>query len=776
MKPIKSILLLAGILIMSVKGYSQIPAFVFDVTANQCFTYSPTPNSYTLDSVVVVSPPANGTITAGNNTFVYCPLQGFTGYDTAEVFACITNGGLVLTCDTFDVVFNVSINCAMPVTLVQDSGICAGGNRSYMAIPAGNAPYTYLWSDGTTSASACELNPGLGVCVTVTDANGCTGNACSSNNGCGLVVVVTQSPNGCGLVGPSLTATVTGGTPPYTYYWSNNQNTATICNLTPGTYFLSVVDAQGCVTAETYTIQGTGSCYFSYNYPSMNGTEFLFTPGYDSSYIATSFVWNFGDGNISTQPNPVHIYAAPGLFYVTMNVYYSNGDSCSFTQSVYAMDDSLNYPMCQAYFYYYMDSGLTSSYQFVDYSSYTPISWLWDFGDGTTSTLQNPAHSYNSQGTWNVCLTTTDANGCSSSMCQQISNIPVQDLQAFLYHQTSTTPGFPIWVYLGYYNAGTLLMNGTLTYRYPAGTTVNATSQTPASHDVANRLLTFNIASSLPGSSEYIYIDLTASVSLPLGTLSEDTLWVEPITGDATPADNIAIVQDTVVGSWDPNDKAVSPKGVGSQGIVPLSTNKLSYRIRFQNTGTAPARDVVIRDVINANIDLSTVKVSGASHPHTVELIGSQLVVTFANINLPDSGADYEASQGYIDVHVNLKPGLALGTQITNTAGIYFDFNEPVITNTVVNTLGEFVSGIATTPTFEFAMLPNPASNQVTLRGEFEKGAAFELMNQLGQVVISGPVMANTTTVDVADLTNGMYLLRIKSGEKAAVQKLVISR
>jgi|GEM_PF-4620849 len=131
MKSFKNIVLLAGILIMSVKAYSQIPAFVFDVTANQCFTYAATPNSYTLDSVMVVTPPLHGTLTAGNGTFVYCPQQGFTGYDTAEVFACILNGGFVLTCDTLDIVFNVSINCAMPVTLVQDSGICAGGNRSH---------------------------------------------------------------------------------------------------------------------------------------------------------------------------------------------------------------------------------------------------------------------------------------------------------------------------------------------------------------------------------------------------------------------------------------------------------------------------------------------------------------------------------------------------------------------------------------------------------------------------------------------------------------------
>ncbi|HLP52479.1 MAG TPA: PKD domain-containing protein [Chitinophagales bacterium] len=774
MKPFKNILLLIGILVLSLKGYSQIPAFVYEVDMNQCFTYSTTPNSYSLDSITIVTPPANGTLTENDSVFVYCPNQDFVGSDTAHVFACIQGGGMLWGCDTVEIVFNVTNNCAVPVTLVQDSGICPGGNRSYMVIASGMAPYAYLWSDGSAAGSACELNPGMGICVTVTDANGCTGNACTSTNGCNLNAVITHSPNGCGAVGDALIANVTGGTAPYTYYWSNNSTNSTICGLTPGTYFLSVVDAQGCVTAATYTIQGTGGCSFTYSNNPVQTGEFYFSPYVDSLYVPVLWNWTFGDGTTSQQQDPTHVYTTPGYYNVIMFVSYSNGDSCSYSAYVYVADDSINFPACQAYFSNYLDANGT--YHFVDYSSYNPISWLWSFGDGTSSTQQNPTHTYNSQGAFTVCLTTTDANGCSSNTCQQVSNIPVQDLQAFLYHQSSTTPGFPVWVYLGYYNAGTILMNGTLEYRYPAGTTVNATSQAPLSHDVANRLLTFSITGSVPGSSDYIYIDLQADANLPLGSLSEDTLWANPVAGDATPADNVALVQDTVTGSWDPNDKAVSPKGKGDFGIVPLETNVLSYRIRFQNTGTAPAHDVIIRDALSNHIDLSTVKVTAASHAHTFEMIGNQLVVSFANIMLPDSGADYEASQGYIDVRVKLKPNLALGTQVFNTAEIYFDFNEPVITNTVTNTLGQLVSGIEAIESLEFAMLPNPASTQVTVRGDFDKNATFELMNQLGQTLLTGPVNANNTTLNVADLSSGIYLVRIKNGTQSAVQKLVITR
>lgn len=782
MKPIKNLLLLACVLLIAVKGYSQYPqSFQFQVHMNECYTDSSvTPNGYTLDSLYVIQPPLNGILTNSPQPFTYCPNQNFIGVDSAQVFACISNGGFVISCDTVTLVFLVDYYCNVQLTVQQNNNVvCAGGNRGYEALVSGGTPpYSYVWSDGANTITDCEVSPGQNLCVTVTDAMGCGTSACNNANGCNIDVAITQTANGCGVVGTSLTANVTGGTAPYLYYWSNNANSATICNLTPGTYFLSVMDAQGCVAAATYTVVGIGGCYFTYQ--ALNPVvpnRLTFYAQTDSAYFGTAWRWTFDDGTGSVVQNPTKNYNTPGYHYVGMTVYYGNGDSCTYGGFAYVTGDSTNYLQCQANYFYYLDTAQSNTYHFADYSSYNPVTWDWDFGDGSAaSTLQNPVHTFASQGNWNVCLTTTDANGCINTTCQQVSNIPTQDMVAYLYHQTSTTPGFPIWVFVGYYNAGTVMVSGTITYRYPEGTTVNATSLTPISHDVANRLLTFSYTNAMPGTSNDIYIDLTASPTLQLGVLSEDTVWVDPVAGDVTPENNIALVADSVTGSWDPNDKAVSPKGTGSHGIVPISTNRLSYHIRFQNTGSAPAHDVVIRDVIDNNIDLSSVKVTGASHAHTVEMIGSQLVVTFANILLPDSGADYEASQGYIDVIAQLKPNLTLGTQVFNTAGIYFDFNEPVITNTVVNTLGDFVSGITNLPAFEFAMIPNPASSQVILRGEFEKGASYELMNQLGQVVTAGVITANTTTVNVTDLTSGIYLVRVKSGDKAAVQKLVIAK
>ncbi len=136
--------------------------------------------------------------------------------------------------------------------------------------------------------------------------------------------------------------------------------------------------------------------------------------------------------------------------------------------------------------------------------------------------------------------------------------------------------------------------------------------------------------------------------------------------------------------SYDPNDKSVSPAGVGPTHRVDPGT-PLTWLVRFQNTGTDTAFTVVIRDTLSAALDISTLRVTAASHPYTVGLEGAAqpvLVVHFANILLPDSLTNEPASHGFVQFTMAPLPGLDLGTEVHNTADIYFDFNSPIITNT----------------------------------------------------------------------------------------------
>lgn len=141
--------------------------------------------------------------------------------------------------------------------------------------------------------------------------------------------------------------------------------------------------------------------------------------------------------------------------------------------------------------------------------------------------------------------------------------------------------------------------------------------------------------------------------------------------------------------SYDPNDKLADPIGFGEFGAVDLSTEHIDYTIRFQNTGNAAAVTVVLRDTLPPEADLSRLTLLGYSFAPTDLRVDSGRVFTarLQGIMLPDSANDPLGSQGFLSFRMGLLPGLPHLTPITNTAGIYFDFNPPIVTNTTLHTL-----------------------------------------------------------------------------------------
>ncbi|MEL6804634.1 MAG: PKD domain-containing protein, partial [Bacteroidota bacterium] len=163
---------------------------------------------------------------------------------------------------------------------------------------------------------------------------------------------------------------------------------------------------------------------------------------------------------------------------------------------------------------------------------------------------------------------------------------------------------------------------------------------------------------------------------------------VNPVAGDTTPANNVDTLTAQYVGAYDPNDKQVSPAGIGPQGFILPSQNKMKYTVRFQNTGTYQATYVVIRDTLDQDLDALGFQTIASSHPYSLIIEeDSILVFTFANINLPDSASDPIGSQGFVSYLMPHRGTLDVGTEITNQAAIYFDFNPPIFTNTVKNTI-----------------------------------------------------------------------------------------
>ncbi len=151
---------------------------------------------------------------------------------------------------------------------------------------------------------------------------------------------------------------------------------------------------------------------------------------------------------------------------------------------------------------------------------------------------------------------------------------------------------------------------------------------------------------------------------------------------------NTDTLDQTLVCAYDPNDKIADPYGIDSLGYILLSTDKLEYTIRFQNTGTDTAQNVVIKDILDPNLVWNSLTYLASSHDVTISADQyGEVTFNFANIMLPDSNVNEIASHGFVKYRIEIVPGTPNNTSIYNTAEIYFDPNPPVITNTKINTL-----------------------------------------------------------------------------------------
>ena len=150
------------------------------------------------------------------------------------------------------------------------------------------------------------------------------------------------------------------------------------------------------------------------------------------------------------------------------------------------------------------------------------------------------------------------------------------------------------------------------------------------------------------------------------------------------------------IGSFDPNDKTGYPKGFCAAHYT-RADQDIEYLIRFQNTGTDTAFNIVIQDTLSSFFDPETVRPGAASHDVDFELLGNGVIrFSFDNIMLPDSNVNEAASHGFVKFLVSQKANNPPGTLLENQAAIYFDFNEPVFTNRYRHTVGENFMGMTT--------------------------------------------------------------------------------
>jgi hypothetical protein len=346
-----------------------------------------------------------------------------------------------------------------------------------------------------------------------------------------------------------------------------------------------------------------------------------------------------------------------------------------------------------------------------------------------------------------------------------------KDLNISIYPSLNNPrPGFDTTYQLVYNNVGTTQLSGTVAFEFDE-TKLNLlnTSETIASQ-TANTL-TFGFTDLNP--FETSTIDLEFNVFAPPTTNIDDVLvstaTINPISGDETEEDNVFTLEQTVIGSYDPNDIAVLE---GEEIFIEDADNYLHYLIRFQNTGTASAINVKVDHVLDNKLDWTSMQLESLSHTGRVEIINeTDVSFTFNNINLPDSTNDEPNSHGFIAFKIKPKSDVVVGDIFSGVADIYFDFNPPIITNTV-NT--EIVASLSVEDyrTQKIQVFPNPAKEELRLTSN-------KIINKISIIDINGrllnslEVSNNEYSLDISKLSKGVYFLQIQSGELKSIKKFI---
>ncbi|MEI6409588.1 MAG: SBBP repeat-containing protein [Bacteroidota bacterium] len=246
------------------------------------------------------------------------------------------------------------------------------------------------------------------------------------------------------------------------------------------------------------------------------------------------------------------------------------------------------------------------------------------------------------------------------------------------------------------------------------------------------------------------------------------------LSDDAFSFNNDSRVHTLVVGSFDPNEKQVD---VSKLEPEMLDSTELRYVIRFQNTGNYPTNFVVIRDTISANLDLSTLRILSADHPYSWRLYDPRILeFRFDPIYLPAKTTNEPKSHGFVAFGIQPKHGLTTGNNILNRAGIYFDYNAPVITNTVNTSIQKIVKAFIPTQVRALKILPNPASDwvQIQLPEAIAGAGRMQIFDYSGRLVYNTRTEERILKVSLVQLPAGVYRVVFTNAEQIYGGKLEI--
>uniref|UniRef100_UPI00404AF9E6 DUF7619 domain-containing protein n=1 Tax=Flavobacterium sp. TaxID=239 RepID=UPI00404AF9E6 len=346
------------------------------------------------------------------------------------------------------------------------------------------------------------------------------------------------------------------------------------------------------------------------------------------------------------------------------------------------------------------------------------------------------------------------------------------DLEVTIVPLGNAVPGFDASYKILYKNKGNQPENPNLTFTYDDAV-LDFLSSSVVPNNTMSGLLSWNLEPLNVFESGFIIVNFNLNTPMETPPLNSDdvlsfqSLIIVGDLPDVNPEDNNFTLNQLVVNSYDPNDKTC----LEGQSIHPDMIGEfLHYRIRFENTGTFPAQNVVIKDMIDEEkFDIATLQMVDASHDCRTRIAGQKVEFIFEDIQLDFNDA---TNDGYVVFKIKTLPTLTLNSTISNTAEIYFDFNFPIITNTETSTFEIILSNENFTFENELILHPNPAKNQLSLTSV--NGILIqdiEIYNLQGQKVME--VKNASENLDVSGLQAGTYLIKVFTNQGSSHAKFI---
>jgi len=385
----------------------------------ETFTIGNTPNGVTASSVVTDASCSNNgaidlTVVGGANPLTFAWSNAETTEDIMNLgagtysYTVTDNNG----CEVSGSADVIQTNGNITYTFTATSEICANGTGAIDLTPAGGtAPYTFVWSNGPTTEDQTGLSAGTYTC-TITDNGGCsivTGPIDISDlPGTLSITNVIATDETCSNGFGNIDISVSGGSVPYTFAWSNAETTEDISNLSSGTYSVTVTDNNGCqATTQAVINSSAGAMAITQpivtneNCGNADGTVNITITGAQNP---VTYVWSNG---ATTED-------ISGLAAGTYNVTATDGNGCTVNGSYTVIDNGSSLAIASSSISdEYCGSGSGSASVTVSGGT-APYTYLWSNG-GTTATINNL-----SAGAYSV--TVTDAGGCSVNGSYTVAN------------------------------------------------------------------------------------------------------------------------------------------------------------------------------------------------------------------------------------------------------------------------------------------------------------------------------------------------------------------